>query len=146
MSNVRYNHEALRDENERLAREAEREMFNPELSSTEQLYAMERAKIYWQLSRDAADTVVNAADADRARLLGQNSGTQKATTAKAEFLLTIAKKIKQTKHEAVTEEAVARYFERVKNLWSVDDAELARKKIRAFLKNQKPLKGLTFES
>ena len=146
MSNVRHNYEALRNEYERLAREAEGEMSNPELSSAEQRDAMERAKIYWQLSRDATDTVLNAADAERARLLGQNSGTQKATTARAQFLLTIAKKIKQTKHEAVTEEAVARYFERVKNLWTVDDAELARKKIRAFLKNQKPLKGLTFES
>lgn len=146
MSNVRNNYEALRDEHERLAREADREMLNPELSSREQRDAMERAKIHWQLSRNAADTVVNAADADRGRLLGQNSGTQKATTAKAQFLLTIAKKIKQTKHEAVTEEAVARHFERVKNLWAVDDAELARKKIRAFLKNQKTLKGLIFES
>jgi hypothetical protein len=146
MSKVRNIYEALRDENERLAREAEREMLNPELSSREQRDAMERAKIYWQLSRNAADTVVNDADADRRRLLGQNAGTQKATTAKKQFLLMIANKINQTKHEAVTEEAVARHFERVKNLWAVEDAELARKKIRTFLKNQKPLKGLTFEN
>jgi len=86
MSDVRRKYEALRDENERLARVAERDMLNSELSSDERRDAMERAKVHWQLSRNAADTVVNAADAHPIQFRGRRKLTEKADRARFECL------------------------------------------------------------
>lgn len=86
MSDVRKRYEALRDEHERLARQAERDMLNPEFSPDEQRDAMEMAKVRWQMSRDAADTVANAADAHPKQFRGTNAGIQGKTNARLSYL------------------------------------------------------------
>ena len=86
MNDVRKKYEALRDENERLARLAEREMLNPALSSDEKQDAMERAKFYWQLSRLSADTVAHAADAHPKQFRGRRKLTEETDSARFECL------------------------------------------------------------
>ena len=71
MSDVRKNAEALRDECERWARSAERDMFNPDLSVNQRQEASDKAKVYWQMSRNWADTVANSADARPRKFTGK---------------------------------------------------------------------------
>lgn len=80
----------LRDECERRARIEEAKMNDPELSDLDQRAAMDAAKVYWQMSRNWADTVGHAADVYPANFRNQNNGPQKRTLARKAFLGSIA--------------------------------------------------------
>ena len=145
MSKVKKDNEWLRDRNEELARQAERKMIDPALSQDDRIAATEAAKVYWQLSRSAADTVAIAAGLRSSKFDGPNKGQQKTTADRTEFLFKIAKRARTTKHEAVAEYAITKNGRKVMALWGCE-GEQALKKIRAFLRNHKPLENLTFES
>jgi hypothetical protein len=92
---------ALRDECERLAREAERKMLSPDLTKAERNQAMEAAKVYWQMSRKHADSFAYAEAAQPERFTAKNKGQQSKTIERQEFLRQVAREIGTTKRQSV---------------------------------------------
>lgn len=138
MSGVRKKAEALRDENERLARLAEAEMFNPELTWDQRQEASDRAKVYWQLRSNWADTVANAADAYPRKFTGRNLGTQEKTTTRKAYLRDLAGRLATDNYEAIA--AAVMEDEAAGDLWHDKDGEELRKEALNFLKKHKPLR------
>lgn len=86
MDRVKAQEAALRDEYERLARQAEREMNDPSLNPEERAAAVGEAKVYWQLSRVHADSVASIEALGRAKFTGQNKGESQKTLKRRTFL------------------------------------------------------------
>lgn len=86
MSDVRKKYEALRDEYQRLARQAECEMLNLDLTPDQRQEANERAKVYWQMRALTVDTIVNAADAHPTQFRGQRKLSQSVESGRFDFL------------------------------------------------------------
>lgn len=138
MSRVRREAEALRDECERLARAAELEMLRPELTLEQRRDAMERAKVYWQMSRDWADTVAQAADVYPTKFTGKNVGTQSTTEKRKTFLKMFSRRLNTSNYEAIA--ATAMKDEAAGDLWQAKKGEELRSAVLNFLKRHKPLK------
>lgn len=136
MDKVKASHIALRDECERLARQAEREMLDPALSQEHRAAAQDRAKAYWQISRNHADTVYHAEIARPERHTGRNKGTQKKTEDKIAFIRSVADECGTRKREAIASLALERHASPVRNLWRAE-GEKARGKLLNFMKNNK---------
>ncbi len=134
MSDVKKDYEALRDEYERLAREAERQMVSPDLSESERVDASDRAKVYWQLRGGAAGTIANASAAQLAKIRKPKGETQ-ITKDRRTFLQGIAVEIGTDNREAIAATALQSHSYMAKKLWSVT-GEKARGKILNFMKNQ----------
>lgn len=102
MDRVKENAIALRDECERLARQAEREMLDPALSPEQRAAAQDQAKAYWQMSRNHADTVYHAERARPTRFTGQRKGR---AADRERFLCEVAEEIGSTKRHDVCKAA-----------------------------------------
>ena len=63
--------------------------------------AIETAKVYWQMSRDHADTVAAAADVRPVNFTGRNSGVQKKTERRLAFLKAVATEKGLTSRKAI---------------------------------------------
>ncbi len=136
MDQVKANAIALRDECERLARQAEKDMLNPELSPEQKQEAQDRAKVYWQMSRDHADTVYHAEVARPERHTGRNKGTQKKTEERAAFIRMVADELDTSNREAIASQALGGHAARVRTLWRAE-GENARRKLLTFMKNNR---------
>jgi sugar-specific transcriptional regulator TrmB len=134
MSNVKEYYEALRDECERMAREAERQMASLDLSESERANASDRARVYWQMRAGAADTIANASDAKLA-MIKKPKGETQMTKDRRIFLQGIAVEIDTDNREAVAATALQSHGYMIKKLWSAT-GEKARGKILNFMKNQ----------
>jgi hypothetical protein len=134
MIDVIKDYEALRDEYERLAREAERQMVSPDLSVSERAHALDRAKVYWQIRSGAADTIAYAAVAKLAKIRKPKGETQ-ITKARRTFILGVTVEIGTDNREAIAATALQSHSYMVKKLWSAT-GEKARDKILNFMKNQ----------
>ncbi len=140
MSNVRKKAEALRDECERLARHHEKIALRSGLSPEQKLEEEVLARVYWQMSRWHADTVVHASDARPRSFTAKNKGKQCKTAARNEFLMRLSGEIQSTKHEAVASAACER--KEAHRLWALSGRRIPKqeleKKVRNHLKNHKP--------
>lgn len=136
MDQVKANALALRDECERLARKAEQDMLNPALSSQQRTEAQDRAKAYWQMSRNHADTAYHAEIVRPERHTGRNQGTQKKTEEKVAFVQKIAAELETSNREAIASQAIGNHASRVRTLWRAE-GENARRKLLNFMKNNR---------
>lgn len=105
MDRVKENEIALRDECERLARQAEREGSNTALMPEQRAQALDQAKAYWQLSASHASAALRAEIERPTRFTGQHKGK---TVERECFLREVAKEIGSTKRADVCRAAQAK--------------------------------------
>ena len=98
----------LRDECERLAREAERVALDWTRPAADRHEAEELARVYWQMSRVHADTAAQAADARPVKFSGRNSGPQEKTAMRTEFLRKVAAETGISRRQLLAREAWGR--------------------------------------
>lgn len=92
---------ALRDECERQARVAEARMSDPSLSFADRAAASDEAKVYWQMSRNHADTVTHAEVARPSKFTAKNVGPNAMTLRREDFLRSVAEGLGTTKRDRV---------------------------------------------
>lgn len=136
MDRVKANAIALRDECERLARQAERKTLDPSLTVELRIQAQDQAKAYWQMRGNHADTVYHAERVRPERHTGRNKGTQEKTKTKIEFIRKVSAELGTSNREAIASQAVERHPSRVRSLWRAE-GDKARRKVLNFMKNQK---------
>ena len=73
-------------------------MLSPDLPQAERIGAMDAAKVYWQMSRNHADTLTHAEIAKPTRFTGQRKGKK---AEREDFLRQVAEEIGSTKRQAV---------------------------------------------
>ncbi len=105
MSDIRKDAEACRDECERLARAAEQEMLTSGLSVEEKNSASDRARVYWQLSRNWADTVAHSIEVRPPNFTGKRKLSQVTEDARVAFLKRIYEESGENGRQGLANEA-----------------------------------------
>jgi hypothetical protein len=98
---------------------------------------MDRAKAYWQMRGDWADTIANAADVHPRKFTGKNVGTQTATAKRAAYLRQLSERFGTKVYDAIA--AQAKNDEEAHALWPNKKEDGLENAVLNFLKKHKPL-------
>lgn len=93
---------------EKMAREAEIQAGRPDVAEDVRRDALDAAKAYWQMAANWHATAERAETISPERFTARNSGPQKLTKARADFLRTVAEDIGTTKRDLVVSAAEGR--------------------------------------
>lgn len=113
-------HLALADECERLARESERRMLNPELTADQKIELHDQAKFLWQMAKDSMQSALHSEEARPTKFTKSHGATGKTQQRKA-FLCALIVKNRPTTYDVLVADAVA---DGASKLWP-DNAALA---------------------
>jgi len=131
---MKQKHLALAQECERLARQSEKQMWNPELTAEQKSDFQDQAKAYWQMVSHWMKAALRAEEVRPTKFTGAPKGERKATTEKRDFLNSVSAKIGTQKHAAIASEAVQSHASQVRKMWQAQ-GKTAEAKILSFLKN-----------
>lgn len=142
MSDLGKKSEALRDEYERRAKNAEKERQDPSLTREEKTDKLEAANFYWQGSRSWVDTALDVIKLKleeekkkRLKLSGQNKGPQKKTEERSAFLRRVIEPYKDLSRDAIAALTYENHRKEVMRFWGRGKRSDLEKKLRNFMKN-----------